>query len=144
MNTKATNGLNAVGKPYGANYDPNYKMKHKPSYGHLRGSYGPNMKFVGEPSKGVTPRTRIPRPKPTPLLDGLATDRADHARATAANVLAAVVKALRKPAVRDAIVKAVSAEFEAITSVAVQAAMGKTTSPDQDEAASKAEGCDNG
>jgi hypothetical protein len=41
-------GLNAVGKPYGANYDPHYKMNHKPSYGHLRWPYPTTMRFVGD------------------------------------------------------------------------------------------------
>ena len=27
--------LNAIGKPYGSNFDPNYKVKHKVSYAHL-------------------------------------------------------------------------------------------------------------
>jgi hypothetical protein len=41
--------LNAVGKPYGANYDPNYRLKYKPSYGHLRYPYPFTMRFVGDP-----------------------------------------------------------------------------------------------
>jgi hypothetical protein len=28
---KTRSALNAVGKPYGANFDPNYRMKHKPA-----------------------------------------------------------------------------------------------------------------
>jgi hypothetical protein len=117
--------LNAIGKPFGANYDPAYRLRHKPSYGHLRAPYPATMKFVGEESKAVNPRKRnTRRPKPVPLLDGLVNDRADRARATATNVLAAVARALRKPAVRDAIVNAVSTEFEAIVSAAVQIAIG--------------------
>ena len=42
-------GLNAVGKPYGANYDQNYRMRHKPSYAHLRWPYPFTMQFVGDP-----------------------------------------------------------------------------------------------
>ena len=34
------NGLNALGKPYSASFDPNYRMKHKPSYAHLYKSTG--------------------------------------------------------------------------------------------------------
>jgi hypothetical protein len=125
MNTMRPNGLNAVGKPYGVNFDPHYKLKHKPSYAHLRSPYPSTMKFVGEDPKPINHRKRnIRRPKPAPLLDGLVSDRADRARATATNVLAAVVKALRKPAVRDAIVAAVSTEFAAITSAVVQTSVG--------------------
>src|SRR5262245_40519497 len=40
---------NAVGKPYGANYDPNHRMNHKPSYGHLCAPYPTTMRFVGDP-----------------------------------------------------------------------------------------------
>jgi len=51
MKTKATTplGLNAVGKPFSANYDPNYRLKHKPSYGHLRWPYPATMRFVDDP-----------------------------------------------------------------------------------------------
>ncbi|HMF27529.1 MAG TPA: hypothetical protein VKE42_02090, partial [Candidatus Cybelea sp.] len=39
--------LNAVGKPYGANYDSNYKMRHKPtSIKRLYAPYGQGMQFV--------------------------------------------------------------------------------------------------
>ena len=49
--------LNAVGKPYSPQYDPKYKIKHKPSTGHLRWPYGTNMRFVGDPvPKAPTPR----------------------------------------------------------------------------------------
>jgi hypothetical protein len=64
-------GLNAVGKPYGASYDPDYKMKYKPSYAHLRHPYGFSMRFVGDPppkaDNGRRPRRR--QPPPAPLLD---------------------------------------------------------------------------
>ena len=50
-------GLNAIGKPYGANYDPNYRMNHKPSYAHLRWPYPTTMRFVGDPSN-YDPNTR--------------------------------------------------------------------------------------
>jgi hypothetical protein len=39
-------GLNAIGKPYGDNYDPNYRMKYRPSMAHLFRPYGPGMRFV--------------------------------------------------------------------------------------------------
>jgi hypothetical protein len=120
-----SNGLNAIGKPYSANYDPNYRMRHRVGYGHLRVPYPATMKFVGEEAKPINPRKRnTRRPKPLPLLEGLVNDRADRARATATNVLAAVARALRKPSVRDAIVNAVSTEFAAITAAAVQIAIG--------------------
>jgi len=62
-------GLNAVGRPYGENYDPNYKMRHKPSYGHLRQPYGPSMRFVGDPPKTDERRRRRRQPQLAPLLD---------------------------------------------------------------------------
>jgi hypothetical protein len=37
-------GLNAVGKPYGANFDPNYRVKHRTSTAHLFKPYGDNMR----------------------------------------------------------------------------------------------------
>jgi hypothetical protein len=39
--------LNAVGKPFSASYDPNYRLKHVTSTGHLRFPYL-RIKFVGE------------------------------------------------------------------------------------------------
>jgi hypothetical protein len=64
-------GLNAVGKPFSPSYDPAYKMKYKPSYGHLRHPYGFSMRFVGDPppkaDNGRRPRRR--QPPPAPLLD---------------------------------------------------------------------------
>jgi hypothetical protein len=41
--------MNAVGKPYSANYDPRYRLKYKPSYGHLRAPYPTTMRFVDDP-----------------------------------------------------------------------------------------------
>lgn len=32
-------GLNAVGKPYSPQYDPHYRMKHKPTTAHLLKPY---------------------------------------------------------------------------------------------------------
>ena len=64
-------GLNAVGKPYSTSYDPAYKMKYKPSYGHLRHPYGFSMRFVGDPppKAGNGTRRRRRQPPPAPLLD---------------------------------------------------------------------------
>jgi hypothetical protein len=42
-------GLNAIGKPYSTSYDPNYRLKHKPSSAHLRWPYPTSMRFVGDP-----------------------------------------------------------------------------------------------
>jgi hypothetical protein len=39
-------GLNAVGKPYGASYDPNYRMHYRPSMAHLFKPYGRYMRWV--------------------------------------------------------------------------------------------------
>jgi hypothetical protein len=62
-------GLNAVGKPYGANYDPAYRLRHKPSYGHLRAPYPSTMQFVGDPPRTDAPRTlKLKRLQPVPLL----------------------------------------------------------------------------
>jgi hypothetical protein len=41
---KAALGLNAIGKPYGSNFDPNYRVKHKTSTAHLFKPYGDNMR----------------------------------------------------------------------------------------------------
>jgi len=41
-------GLNAIGKPYSTSYDPNYRLKHKVSYRHLRWPYPTTMRFVGD------------------------------------------------------------------------------------------------
>jgi DNA-binding transcriptional regulator YdaS (Cro superfamily) len=62
--------LNAIGKPFGANYDPNYRMHYKPSYGHLRAPYGPSMRFVGDPPETDERHKRGRRSPSTPLLDG--------------------------------------------------------------------------
>jgi hypothetical protein len=63
--------LNAIGKPYSPSYDPAYKMRYRPSYGHLRHPYGFSMRFVGDPppkaDDGRRPRRR--QPPPAPLLD---------------------------------------------------------------------------
>jgi hypothetical protein len=37
-------GLNAIGKPYSSSFDPGYRLKHKPSYAHLRGKRRPKPK----------------------------------------------------------------------------------------------------
>jgi hypothetical protein len=42
--------LNALGKPYGANYDPNYRMSYRAgSTAHLFKPYGRHMRFVSDP-----------------------------------------------------------------------------------------------
>jgi hypothetical protein len=40
--------LNAVGKPFSASYDPNYRLKHSVSTGHLRWPYPTTMRFVDD------------------------------------------------------------------------------------------------
>jgi hypothetical protein len=63
-------GLNAIGRPFSTSYDPAYRMKYKPSYGHLRAPYGPSMRFVGDPPKTYNGhRRRRRQPPPVPLLD---------------------------------------------------------------------------
>ena len=45
--SKAQPRLNAIGKPYGASYDPNYKMKYKAgSTAHLFKPYSDNFRKV--------------------------------------------------------------------------------------------------
>jgi hypothetical protein len=62
-------GLNAVGKPFSPQYDPNYRMNYKPSYGHLRWPYPTTMRFVDDPPRTDAPRTlKLKRLKPVPLL----------------------------------------------------------------------------
>jgi len=62
---------NAVGKSYGATYDPDYKLRASPTkIGRLRRPYGPSMRFVGEQPRET--RRRMRRPRPAPLLDWLA------------------------------------------------------------------------
>jgi hypothetical protein len=64
-------GLNAVGKPYGANYDPNYKLSGvygKPA--RLSAPYSREMRFVGDPPRTVKHRRQRKLPPPAPLLDG--------------------------------------------------------------------------
>jgi hypothetical protein len=109
-------GLNAVGKPYGANYDPNYRMNHKPSYGHLRSPYRPGMKFVGEPPIADNPRLHVRRPRPAPLFDNRVDDQAmERMRAAVVTkVIAAASRALCKPAMRDAIIAVLRDELEKV------------------------------
>ena len=42
--------LNAVGKPYSTQYDPNYRIKHRTSAAHLFKPYGRHMRWVGDGS----------------------------------------------------------------------------------------------
>jgi hypothetical protein len=65
-------GLNAIGKPYGANYDPNYRMNHKPSYGHLRWPYL-RVKFVGEELREASCRKQQSKSKSKPKETATAT-----------------------------------------------------------------------
>jgi transcriptional regulator with XRE-family HTH domain len=55
-------GLNAVGKPYSPQYDPKYRMRYRPSFGHLRFPYPSTMRFVGDPVDGE-PKPIAPKPK---------------------------------------------------------------------------------
>ena len=38
--------LNAVGKPFGPQYDPNYRVKHKTTTAHLFKPYGPGIRLT--------------------------------------------------------------------------------------------------
>src|SRR5262249_47245084 len=69
-------GLNAVGKPYSASFDPNYRLKHRVATGHLRAPYPTTMRFVGDhpnydpnlrcfrDENGLLPAVRARSPKP--------------------------------------------------------------------------------
>lgn len=47
---RATLGLNAIGKPYGANFDPNYRIRTPlTSIRRLSAPYSGNMRFVPDP-----------------------------------------------------------------------------------------------
>ena len=49
--------LNAIGKLYSPQFDPKYKIKHKPSAGHLFFPYSRHMRFVGDDApKALPPR----------------------------------------------------------------------------------------
>jgi hypothetical protein len=54
--------LNAVGKPYSPQYDPKYRIKHKPRTGHLFFPYSRCMRFVGEPAPKVRRRGLCAQP----------------------------------------------------------------------------------
>jgi hypothetical protein len=93
-------GLNAVGKPYGENFDPYYKMKYKPSYAHLRHPYGFSMRFVGDPpskaDNGMRRRRR--QSPPVPLLDDVSAlqKQLDVAHDRLHRAVLAVDKAIKK------------------------------------------------
>jgi hypothetical protein len=72
-------GLNAVGKPFSPQYDPNYRLRYKPSYGHLRLPYPTTMRFVGDPPRKAE-RIRGHRRKsaPAPLFDVTPLERHDR------------------------------------------------------------------
>jgi hypothetical protein len=107
-------GLNAIGKPYGENFDPNYKMKYRPSYGHLRHPYGSSMRFVGDPPRTDEKRKRG-RPRqlpPAPLLDGQFNNVFDMT--AAAKLLHGVEKLINT--LRRAMLKAAEKSEQAATS----------------------------
>jgi hypothetical protein len=63
--------LNAVGRPYGANYDPDHKMNYKgPGPARLRAPYNYKyMRFVGDPPAAEPKRyERKRKSPPAPLL----------------------------------------------------------------------------
>jgi hypothetical protein len=97
-------GLNAVGKPYSTSYDPAYKMKYKPSYGHLRHPYGFSMRFVGDPppKAGNGTRRRRRQPPPAPLLDETSAlrkqllDAQDHLHQVQRRIAREIDRAIKK------------------------------------------------
>src|SRR5262249_41029660 len=61
-------GLNAVGKPYSASFDPNYRLRFDATkVGRLFAPYGPNMRFVGD-NQPTEHKRRRRQPQPAPLL----------------------------------------------------------------------------
>src|SRR5262245_45342918 len=60
-------GLNAVGKPYSASYDPNYRLKYVTSTGHLRLPYL-RIKFVGEEVREAPNGRQQPNRRQQPKL----------------------------------------------------------------------------
>jgi HTH-type transcriptional regulator/antitoxin HipB len=71
-------GLNAVGKPFSPQYDPNYRLKHVVSTAHLRFPYL-RIKFVGEELREA-PRPVFrskPNSRPKPKLEEGATAALD-------------------------------------------------------------------
>lgn len=71
--------LNAIGKPYGANFDPNYKLKGvHTSLTRLYAPYGSRMKFVGDSPDTEEPRGRRRKAKTAP--EKTVTDDASRTR----------------------------------------------------------------
>lgn len=64
-----SNGLNAVGKPHNASYDPEYRLHVPPRIGRLRKPYGSSMRFVGDDQSTSNKGRRGRRPRPAPLLE---------------------------------------------------------------------------
>jgi hypothetical protein len=65
-----SNGLNAVGKPHNASYDPEYRLHVPPRIGRLRALYGRSMRFVGDDQSATDEkRRRRRRLRPAPLLE---------------------------------------------------------------------------
>ena len=97
-------GLNAVGKPFSPSYDPAYKMKYKPSYGHLRHPYGFSMRFVGDPPPKADSgrRHRRQQPPPAPLLDETSAlrkqllDAQDHLHQVQRRIAREIDRAIKK------------------------------------------------
>jgi hypothetical protein len=94
MSLEKRSKLNAIGKPYSENFDPNYRMKYKPSYGHLRMPYGPSMKFVGDDPAADESRRRYRPPKPAPLLGGIGESPTELSIVTAIKLLLKIERKL--------------------------------------------------
>jgi hypothetical protein len=71
-------GLNAVGKPYSSNYNPNRKLRFAggTKISRLHEPYGASMRFVGDQSITSKRRRRSEQPQPAPLLDLLEDGKA--------------------------------------------------------------------
>jgi hypothetical protein len=113
MTTKSAKplGLNAVGKPYGANYDPHYRLSFGGTkIGRLYAPYGWDMKFVNDdPSKFEDWRRqgcrgRQQKLSPVPLLDGQFEPDSVFDMAAAAKLLRGIEKLMHT--LRQAMLKA--------------------------------------
>jgi len=135
MTTKSENGLNAIGKPYGENYDPHYKLRYGGSKpGRLYAPYGSDMRFVGDPPKSEQDRRRERRQRhrqklpPAPLF-GLPEPDGALDMMAASKLLRAIEKQVN--ALRRAMLEAVEKSERA--AMASQNGVVRTCRPDREQ-----------
>jgi hypothetical protein len=78
VTTRKSLRLNAVGKPYSANYSPSRKLRFAggTKISRLHEPYGVSMRFVDDQSTTSKRRRRSEQPQPAPLLDLLEDGKA--------------------------------------------------------------------